>query len=539
MAKLTAKAFQAELAALAARLRQQIDTDCAAFPLDAEATAARQARMRDPRTGFRAFCQTYFPHYLTAPPSVLHDYLFEALPALVADRRGRKLALAAPRGEAKSTLATQLFGLWCAVTEQKHYIVIVMDALDQALPMLEAIKAELDSNPRLMQDFPAACGEGRVWQQRVILMKHGVKLEVFGSGKRMRGLRHGPYRPDLVILDDLENDENVRSPAQRDKLENWLKKTVLQLGGADDRLDLIYIGTQLHYDSVLARTQRNPLWESATFRALMQWPQRMDLWDQWEAVLRNAGEEAADAFYAARQPLMDAGAAVSWPSQRPLLTLMKLRARDGHAAFDAELQNDPIDRAAALFPTFTYWVEERPEWVYFGACDPSLGKAGAGRDPSAILVGGYDRAGGVLHVVEAWIRRRLPDAIIEDILELQARYRCLRWSIEAVQFQEFFRTELVKRSAARRVPVPALGVTPHVDKALRIESLQPHVANGLIRFHARQVTLLEQLRHYPAADHDDGPDALHMLWVLATHSSGSSVYQPPRRDRDAPRRGSW
>jgi len=113
------------------------------------------------------------------------------------------------------------------------------------------------------------------------------------------------------------------------------------------------------------------------------------------------------------------------------------------------------------------------------------------------------------------IRRRLPDAIIEDVIALQMRYRCVAWAIEAVQFQEFFRAELVKRSAARGCPVPAWPVTPHTDKTLRIESLQPHVANGLIRFRADHSTLLEQLRHYPAADHDDGPDALHMLWTLA------------------------
>lgn len=162
-----------------------------------------------------------------------------------------------------------------------------------------------------------------------------------------------------------------------------------------------------------------------------------------------------------------------------------------------------------------YWTDELPGWLYLGACDPSLGKAGAGRDPSAILVGGLDRSSGVLHAVEAKIRRRLPDQIIEDIIDLQTRYRCVLWAVEAVQFQEFFRTELVKRSAARGVPVPARPVVPHTDKSLRIESLQPHVANGLIRFRAEQATLLEQLRHYPAADHDDGPDALHMLWTLA------------------------
>lgn len=530
MARLTAKAFQSELADLAAGLRRHIETDCPAFATDTAATAARRARMVDAEGGFRAFCETYFPHYLTAAPSVLHDFLYQALPALVADRRGRKLALAAPRGEAKSTLVTQLFTLWCAVAAKKHYVVIVMDALDQALPMLEAIKAELDSNPRLAQDFPETCGEGRVWQQRVILTENHVKVEVFGSGKRLRGLRHGPHRPDLVLLDDLENDENVRSPVQRDKLEGWLKKTVLKLGAADDSLDLVYIGTLLHYDAVLARVLKNPLWEAFTFRAVIQWPDRMDLWERWEEILRNQGEEAADRFYADRRAAMDAGARVSWPAQRPLLALMKLRVRDGAAAFDSELQNDPIQAESALFGRIVFWAETQPQWLYFGACDPSLGKAGAGRDPSALLVGGFDRATGVLNVVEARIRRRLPDAIIEDIIELQARYHCLVWSVEAVQFQEFFRAELVKRSAARGIPVPARAVIPHTDKALRIESLQPHLANGLIRLHASQTTLLEQLRHYPMADHDDGPDALQMLWDLATRRSaplGSVLLRVP------------
>ena len=56
----------------------------------------------------------------------------------------------------------------------------------------------------------------------------------------------------------------------------------------------------------------------------------------------------------------------------------------------------------------------------------------------------------------------------------------------------------------------------HTDKLLRIESLQPHMANGLIRLHPSQTTLIDQLRHFPKADHDDGPDALQMLWVAAT-----------------------
>ena len=67
--------------------------------------------------------------------------------------------------------------------------------------------------------------------------------------------------------------------------------------------------------------------------------------------------------------------------------------------------------------------------------------------------------------------------------------------------------------------MPATATKPNSDKMLRIESLQPHIANGLILLHRSQSTLESQLRHFPKADHDDGPDALEMLWRNAVTSA--------------------
>ncbi|MOA56216.1 hypothetical protein D3C78_1801560 [compost metagenome] len=55
------------------------------------------------------------------------------------------------------------------------------------------------------------------------------------------------------------------------------------------------------------------------------------------------------------------------------------------------------------------------------------------------------------------------------------------------------------------------------------------MANGLIRLHSSQTTLEQQLRHFPAADHDDGPDALHMLWMLATTGFGPMEFTSAAR----------
>ncbi|MFB0827704.1 phage terminase large subunit, partial [Chromobacterium violaceum] len=311
-------------------------------------------------------------------------------------------------------------------------------------------------------------------------------------------------------------------------------KSLLSLGPADDSLDVFIIGTILHYDSVLARLIQNPLWTSAKFRAVERWPDRMDLWDRWTEVLLGEGPAAAQTFYQAHRPDMDAGVRICWPGGTTFYKLMTKRARDGKAAFDSEQQNDPLSGDDAPFAEcITFWVNRLREWVFYGACDPSLGKAGNRRDPSAILIGGFNRHTGVLDVVEASIRKRLPDRIIEDVITFQAEYRCLLWLVEAVQFQEFMRTELVKRSAARHLPVPARGVTPHGDKDLRILTLQPHMANGLIRLSPDQHTLIEQLRHFPKADHDDGPDALQMLWAAALSGGGQIDYTPvPRSGSD-------
>lgn len=526
--RLREKDFLAELAGFADEQRKLIAAECDGFATDPMAVVARRGRAhRD----FRYFARTYFPHYVKGDESVFHRWFYDNVPGLIDAPEGKLVNISAPRGEAKSTLGTQLLVLWCIVTERKHFIPIVMDSWDQAAAMLEAIKTELTDNPRLQMDFPNQVGAGRVWNAGVILTANNRKVQAFGSGKKMRGLRHGPHRPDLVMLDDIENDEQVRSLEQRKKLEDWVTKTVLNLGPPSGTMDVVYLNTILHYDSVANRFHRKPRWTRRKFKAVMRWPDRLDLWQQWEELFINESGStdeddgtprdlgAAAAFYQQHETEMLAGAVVSWPAVRPLLRLMMIRAEDHHA-FDCEYQNDPTNDEAAFFTNMQFWVQPSRDWVFYGAHDPSMGKQSKGRDPSATLVGGFDRNHGKLSVVEANIARRVPDLQISHIIEFQREYSCITWGIEAVQFQEFFRMQLIARSAAAGVPVPAVALVPHTDKALRIESLSPHVNNGLILFSQSHTVLNTQLRHWPEADHDDGPDALHMLWMLAVSRAG-------------------
>ena len=532
------------LAELAASLRATIEADVGGFAVDPAASAERRARAF---VDYRFFAQTYFPHYVKSEPSLMHEYVFARVSEVARSAKGELDALAAPRGEAKSTLGTQIHMMWriarliwvqeCerilgAVGEfgkATRYGIIGMDSADQANGMLEAIKAELETNPRLKTDFPEMCGKGPVWREDKIVTLHGARIDAVGSGMKLRGRRHGPYRPDLVILDDIENDENVESPKQRDKTERWIDRAVRNLGSADGSMDIFYLGTVLHYDAAFARKLNNPAWRSKKFQAVIRWPDRMDLWEKWEELYRNAGEEAADLFLAAHRADMLRGAEVTWPTVRPFEKLMKLRIAVGQDSFDAELMNDPVALADAPFGVITFWVNTLNEWIKFGACDPSLGKNNAGGDPSAVLVGGFHREKQTLDTIEASIKRRLPTTIAEDMLSFQEEHRCLSWGIETVQFQHFFATFIQDLANKRGILMPIQTIEPHADKDLRILSLHPYWKNQQIRLHPSQKTLIDQARHYPKVDKRDGLDCLHMLWVIATGFTTAGDAKTARR----------
>ena len=509
-AAVTRKEFRDKMAEMAAEFARHIELNVEAFPSDPAAKAERLRRVADSATGYQFFMETYLPHYVRGKHSLFHQHIFRRVPQILTTPEGARDLFVAPRGASKSTHLSLGFALYCIVLGLKHYIIEVCDAFDQAVLLIEALKAELTTNIRLQNDFPDAFGQGAIWREGEFVSRNNVKVQGLGAAKKIRGRRHGPYRPDLLFLDDIENDEQVQSPDQRKKLWNWIMRAALKLGPPDGSMDVIWVGTVLHFDAVIVKASKHPDWNTTEFQAVVKFPDNMDLWDRFEETYHNDGKEAATAFYRANQALMDAGAIVNWPSVQPLLFLMLERAAD-LSAFLTEYQNKPISEGNP-FGDLKYWNHRVREWIFFGAIDPSLGKKGKGRDPSAILIGGFDRLNGVMDVVEARIKKRLPDIIIADTIALQREYRALLWFVEAVQFQEFLRTQLMVEAAKQGVGISAVPITPNADKDLRIERLQPPMSAGLIRVNASQTTLIEQLQQWPNAAHDDGPDALDMLW---------------------------
>lgn len=444
---------------------------------------------------------------------------------------GCRRAVAAPRGHAKSTNLTFKDTIHAIVYEYKPYIIILSDSSDQAHGFLADIREELEENQAIREDFGELQGK-KAWREDVLLTATGVKIDAIGSGKKIRGRRHKNWRPGLIVLDDIENDENVRTPEQRKKLENWFFKAVSKAG--DDYTDIVYIGTLLHYDSLLAKVLKNPAYRSVKYKAVISWAKRKDLWDKWEDIYidldnENREQDAKD-FYEANKDDMLAGTQVLWEDKLSYYDLMAMRIAEGEASFNSEEQNEPINPEDCLFNEewFEYYNEaaidfREKKFRFYGFVDPSLGGKGKKKkgDFSSIITLAVDSQTGYLYTLDADIERRHPDRIIEDVLEKE-RWLKLTYGrgyaifgCETNQFQWFLKEELARRSAEAGIYLPIEEINQTSDKYGRIQTLQPDVKNRYIKFNPRHKRLLEQLRQFPMAAHDDGPDALEACRTLA------------------------
>lgn len=445
----------------------------------------------------------------------MHEQLFIDIDQAIREKKEINLVDAAPRGYAKSTIVSLATPLWAAINGYCKYIVLVSDTASQANDFLSAIKEEFENNELLIADYGDLVG--LIWTNSDLVTLTGIRIQALGVGKKIRGRRYKQYRPDLIIGDDLENDEQVRSAEQRQKAKIWFNKA-LSKAGTKDTVKII-IGTVLHNDSLLSSILKNPTYKSRLYKAIMSWSES-PLWLDWEKIVVNLDNpnrmEEARTFYETNKDEMLAGTQVLWEANESYYDLMLERIAQGPNAFLSEKQNEPVNEDERRFEVewIQYYEEDdiKDRDLYdIGYIDPSLGKAGG--DDSAIVIIGYESKTGYIFVREADIQKRHPDNITLDALAWHKVYHLQQLGIEDVAFQELLKDDFSKAVEVatannEMLPLSVRGIHNHTDKILRIQSLQPDIKSGRIKFKKNQQKLIQQLLDFPSADHDDGPDAL-------------------------------
>lgn len=482
------------------------------------------------------FAIRYFPHYLKKPDSKFHKFLYNKLSREFNKSRkvGLKLAIAAPRGNSKSSVISAILPIWCAAYKKKKFIIIISDTAGQAEDFLTDIKLELDTNEKLRRDFPELCERGPIWRVNEIITGNGVKMMVLGTGSKIRGRKFGVDRPDLILMDDLENADMVRSLVQREFIRyQWFDKDVMFAGGEEGSItDFIVIGTIIGKDALLTALtdpKEYPNWQSKRLAAVEEFSDS-PLWDEWYKLFTDHfdinREETALAFFEDHRGEMLEGTKVLWPEGDPYYNLMIWKYTKT-SAFMSEKMCSPLDPTKIIvskeelhwenFATSLQVQEALKHCDFFGALDPSLGKKTKRADYSCILTIARIKGTGFMFVVDINIKKRTVDHQIEDILKLHDKFKYKLFAVETNAFQLVIADNLRKLSKRYNIYIPIKDLPSYTDKKMRFEGIVPLIKDGTIIFdvnrynHNHMYRLgMEQIYTFTGEndEHDDAADGL-------------------------------
>jgi predicted phage terminase large subunit-like protein len=501
------------------------------------------------RDDLAVFCAYYFPERFSSPFNLMHLDFLERGKAPWGERaRQAKIADAAPRGGAKSTIESFASLAHDAVYGLELYTTVISTTYDLSEDLVKDLHAVF-TDPEGYAELHADYGPIRVTGSKTDFVVHipgqdarGARFKAFSFGGSIRGTKHKGVRPSKVVIDDGEHPEKVRSPGQRAKTWDYLTKDILKAGARHTVFRVV--GTVLHPASMLADLLKSPAWRSTRWRSIIEWPDRMDLWQDcrriWADLTDEDREETARTFYRRHRADMDAGAVVLWPEEEPLYDLMVLLWSDGAASFNSEKQNEPRDPTRQLFDVDGF---QQCKWdglstittaegrvVNLRACkvriwlDPRASDEIERNDYAAIAVVVEDPHG-YRFVIMCQMRRSTPAQQRADVWAVWQRFHHLddvRVGYEDNGFQAlndegFSRDKSERRRAQKPWKLPLKGYTSTVNKDDRIAALEPDVINGWIQFdEALPPEVTDQFRDFPGGAHDDGPDAIERArWLLS------------------------
>lgn len=453
------------------------------------------------------FGKFFFPHHLSLDTPRFHQELYDIL-----EKNPRRLAIAAPRGHAKSTIFDLVYLTWLIVHKKTRFTLLISDTYSQSNLFLETLKAEFESNERLRAFYGDLVTEK--WSEDEIVLapktpkfkkktgsdQGGVMVKALGANMKVRGLKYRNFRPDMVVVDDLENDEMVESRERRDKLSRWFNGALIPSLAPEGRI--VIIGTILHYDSLLNNLldeKRYPGWEKKLYRAINNgqalWPEHLNL-SQLESIKQNYLREG-QGFLFYQEYMND-----------PVSDEFRKFKFEKLKYFDPKEQEGKtmnvyltIDRAYAMDKTADY---------------------------TAFVVVGVDNDNRwyVLHAERVRISEK---DLIDKIFDLKSFYSPIKVGIEQKSYLYTLKPTLDSEMQRRNQffviqELKDLGRS----KALRIEALLPRYEAGAIFLKKGQDELVDELTTFPKGTHDDLIDALAYTTTLATapyqHASNDSYY---------------
>lgn len=496
---------------------------CTSNSLDEKAIIALQSdpELREIMTACAVSTQvtakTLFPDRFFAEfAPEIHGKIFDLI-----DSGHPKVCIAAPRGFGKTSIVALALAARKILFQTARFFVYVSNSFDNAQLQTENLKAELVSN-RMVRAFfgsvkakrNADLDESFSKKAWVASSGSGGGTLVFprGSGQQVRGLLYHNDRPDLIVIDDLEDPETLDSEDIRRKRKEWFFADLLK---ATSRMkkdwQIVYIDTLKHHDALLEHLLQDPTW--ATVRL-----------------------EACDDNLKSNAPsfMSDKEVREEWEAHKSQGLL---------DVFAREFRNRPIAAEDAVFqPTYFKYYDEatldgRFRMETFILVDPAKTVKLHSAD-SAVVAVGIDSAAAAIYVRDIFAEKVHPDELYQQIFMMAEKFNTRIIGIEVTSLNEFITQPLKQEMHTRGKFYEIVELNPRggskvaTSKADRIAAMVPYYRQGRVYHNPACSHKLEmQLIEFPRPKKWDVMDCL--AYFVQMLDRGERWFEPPDEDLDS------
>lgn len=478
-----------------------------------------------------AFGKFFFPRFFSSKTPDFHREITEMyVDKINKVESGRfkditKTALIVPRGHAKTTIAVSLFFLWAICHRKFKYALHITNTASLAVKNLNDIANELLTNDLLKRFYyPNNEINSGTWNKESIEcfipneagIVQSLCIDALGSGKALRGTKYNMQRPDVIIIDDLEDSEQVLSKEQRSKLKNWYEGDVVPCFGTTGYLCII--GTILHFDSLLNNIKENTNEAFYDYNVI----EYKAINKRKEVIIENGEEIEKEIEYAL------------WEDRKSLEWLYKERDRlalGGElSTFYREYMNTPISDEEKAFKDEVMvkniyskeWLDlqlktrQKELFITMGIDTAISQKESA--DFSSIVILGTDEEG-FRYTLEAWHDRCSPDVLRDKVFEFYKRYLPKVIAMQKAGIDQLYKSNFEEKMRKDNIffkITPALYNTATGNsKEARIKGLITPFNTNTLKIAKEHTDLQDELSRFPFGKHDDLLDALQMAFAFS------------------------
>ena len=214
----------------------------------------------------------YFSKFCTAEPAPFH---LDASKQIL-NNPEYYIVLSWSRELAKST-RTMMDVIYLVMTGKKKNILLVSYSSDNAEMLLKPYKNVFEQNERLRNDYGDQVNFGN-WKEKKFILNNGASFRAIGKGESPRGAKNDEARPDVILIDDIDTDEECRNPDRIKESVNWIEQALIPTRSISNPLLIIACGNVIaNYCCITEMAKRADKHEIINIRdknGKSSWPQK-------------------------------------------------------------------------------------------------------------------------------------------------------------------------------------------------------------------------------------------------------------------------